>query len=81
MVLLDDEAQVEACFGSIGYSVTLTQDMCPVCAERTIGLEIILVTPDGTPRRLRSYRISFRSIWRQCVWRCKMGAQFAPNVP
>ena len=28
----------------------LTQDRCPVCTERTIGSEIILVAPDGTPR-------------------------------
>jgi hypothetical protein len=27
-----------------------TQDRCTVCAERTIGLEIILDTSDGTPR-------------------------------
>jgi hypothetical protein len=26
------------------------QDSCMVCAEGTIGLEIILHTPDGTPR-------------------------------
>ena len=28
----------------------LTQDRCSVCVERTIGLEIILDAPDGTPR-------------------------------
>jgi hypothetical protein len=28
----------------------LTQDMCTVCAKRTIGLEIVLDTPDGTTR-------------------------------
>jgi hypothetical protein len=28
----------------------LTQDQGTVCAERTIGLEIILDAPDGTPR-------------------------------
>ena len=28
----------------------LTQDRCTVCAERTIGSEIILVAPNGTPR-------------------------------
>ena len=28
----------------------LPQDRCTVCAERTIGLEIVLDTPDGTPR-------------------------------
>ena len=26
------------------------QDRCTVCANRTIGLEIILDAPDGTPR-------------------------------
>jgi hypothetical protein len=28
----------------------LMQDRCMVCAERTIGSEIILDAPDGTPR-------------------------------
>jgi len=28
--------------------LSLTQDRCMVCAERTIGLEIILDAPDGT---------------------------------
>jgi hypothetical protein len=28
----------------------LTQDRCMVCAKHTIGLEIILDAPDGTPR-------------------------------
>ena len=28
----------------------LTQDRCMVCPEHTIGLEIILDAPDGTPR-------------------------------
>jgi hypothetical protein len=28
----------------------LTQDRCTVSAERTIGLEIILDAPEGTPR-------------------------------
>jgi hypothetical protein len=26
------------------------QDNCTVCAKHTIGLEIVLYTPDGTPR-------------------------------
>jgi hypothetical protein len=26
------------------------QDRCTVCAKRTLGLEIILDAPDGTPR-------------------------------
>ena len=29
-----------------------TQDRCTVCVERTIGSEIILDAPDGTPRRV-----------------------------
>ena len=28
----------------------LTQDWSTVCVERTIGLEIVLDAPDGTPR-------------------------------
>jgi hypothetical protein len=30
--------------------LTLTHDRCTLCAECTIGLEIILDAPDGTPR-------------------------------
>jgi hypothetical protein len=30
--------------------LSLTQDRCTVCVERTIGLEIILDAPDGSPR-------------------------------
>jgi hypothetical protein len=28
----------------------LTQDRCMVCAERTIGSNVVWDTPDGTPR-------------------------------
>ena len=49
MVLLGDEAQVEDRFGPFGDSLILTQDRCTVCAERTIGSEIILDAPNGTP--------------------------------
>jgi hypothetical protein len=30
--------------------LNLMQDMCTVCAERTIRSKIILNAPDGTPR-------------------------------
>ena len=50
MVLLGDEAQVEACFGPLEKVLILTQDRCMVCVEHTIGWEIILDAPDGTPR-------------------------------
>jgi hypothetical protein len=38
----------------------LVQDRSTVCAKRTIGLEIILDTPDGTPRLRGSIGSSFR---------------------
>ena len=50
MVLLGDEAHVEACFGPFGDSANLDIDRCTVCAEHTIISEIILDAPDGTPR-------------------------------
>ena len=37
MVLLGDEAHVEARFGPFGDSANLDIDRCTVCAERTIG--------------------------------------------
>ena len=50
MVPLGDEAQVEARFGLSDILLILTQDRCTVCVERTIGSEIVLDAPDGTPR-------------------------------
>ena len=50
MVLLGDEAQVVARFGPFVDSIILTQDRCTICSERTLGSEIILDAPDGTPR-------------------------------
>jgi hypothetical protein len=49
MVLRGDKAQVKARFGLFGGSLILTQDRCTIYAERTIGLEVVLETPDGTP--------------------------------
>ena len=48
MVHLDDKAQVVAHFVLFGDSANL--DARSVCTERTIGSEIILDAPDGTPR-------------------------------
>ena len=50
MLLLGDEAQVDARFGPLEIVLILTQDKCTVCAERTIFSKIVLDTPDGTPR-------------------------------
>jgi hypothetical protein len=43
MELLVDEAQVDAHFGPFGDSANLDVDRCTVCAECTIGSEIVLV--------------------------------------
>ena len=50
MVLLRDEAQVEARFGPLGDSANLYVDRCMVFAKRTIGSEIVLDAPYVTPR-------------------------------
>jgi hypothetical protein len=42
----------------------LTQDTCTVCAECTIGLEIVLDAHDGTPRSHGSCANLFQSVRR-----------------
>ena len=49
MVPLGDEAQVEARFGPFGHGANFDADRSTVCVKRTIGSEIILDAPDGTP--------------------------------
>ena len=49
MVLLGDELEVEAHFSPFGDSVNLDTDRCMVCAEHTLGSEIILDAPNETP--------------------------------
>jgi hypothetical protein len=38
--------------GSVRLEIVLLlmQDWCTVCVKRTVGLEIVLEAPDGTPR-------------------------------
>ena len=50
MVPLAEEALVEARFVRLEIVLILMQDRCTVCVEHTIGTEIILNGPDGTPR-------------------------------
>jgi hypothetical protein len=50
MVLQVDEAQVKFVLVHLEIVLILTQDRCTVCAESTIGSEIILYALDGTPR-------------------------------
>jgi hypothetical protein len=50
MGLLGDVGHVEAHFCLFGDILISTQDWCTICVERAIGSEIVLGTPDGTPR-------------------------------
>ena len=49
LVLLGEEAQVEAWFDQFGDIANLLQGRCMVCIEHTICLEINLDAPDGSP--------------------------------
>ena len=49
MVLLGDELEVATHFSPFGDSANLDIDNCMVCDERTIGSDIVLDAPDGTP--------------------------------
>jgi hypothetical protein len=50
MDLLGDVGHVESRFSPFGDMLLSVQDRCTVCAKRTIGSEIILDAPDGSPR-------------------------------
>ena len=67
MVPIGDVAQVKACFGLSDIVLILMQDKCTVCVERTIGLDIVLDAPDGTPRRRWSCGISLLSVWNNVL--------------
>ena len=50
MELLGDVGHVESRPVRMEMVLVLVQVRCTVCAKRTIGPEIILDAPDGTPR-------------------------------
>ena len=50
MELLGDVGHVESRSVRLDLVLVLTQDRCTVCAERTIGSDIVLDAPDGNPR-------------------------------
>jgi hypothetical protein len=50
MELLGDVGQLESYFGRLETVLVSVLDRCTVCAKHTIGSEIILDAPDGTPR-------------------------------
>ena len=49
MELLGDMGHVESRSVRLEMVFVLVQEMCTVCAEHTIGTEIIFDAPDGTP--------------------------------
>ena len=50
MELLSDVGHVESCSVRLEMVLVLVQDRCTVYAKRTIGSDIVLDAPDGTPR-------------------------------
>jgi hypothetical protein len=64
MDLLGGMGHVESCFGLFGNSVSGGADRCTVWTKCTIGSEIVLDVPDGTPWVLGSSGSSIQSVWR-----------------
>ena len=50
MELLGDVGHVESHSVRLEMVLVLVQDRCTVCAQRTIGSDIVLDAPEGTPR-------------------------------
>ena len=50
MELLGDVGHVESRSVRLEMVLVLMQDWCTVCAKRTIGSDIVLDAPYGTPR-------------------------------
>ena len=50
MELLGDVGHVESRSVRLEMVLVLVQERCMVCAERTLGSEIVLDAPDGTSR-------------------------------
>ena len=49
MELLCEVGHVEPRSVRLEMVLVLVQDVCTVCVKRTIGLDIVLDAPDGTP--------------------------------
>jgi hypothetical protein len=52
-----------------------------VCAEHTIGSEVIFDAPKELLGDVAHVKSRFGPVWRQCQCRYKIGAWFTPNVP
>ena len=64
MELPGDLGQVNVILVRLETVLVSVQDRCMVCAKRTIGLEIILGTPDRTLGDEGQVDACFWSIWR-----------------
>jgi hypothetical protein len=49
MELIGGMGHQESRFGLFGDVVSVGQDRCTICTKHTIGSEIVLDEPDGTP--------------------------------
>ena len=49
MELLGDVGHVESCLVRLEMVLVLVQQRCTVCTKPTIGSDILLDAPDGTP--------------------------------
>ena len=59
MELLGDVGHVESRSVDLEMVFVLMSDRCTVCAKRSIGSDIVLDAPDGTPRCRGSCGILF----------------------
>ena len=66
MELLGDVGHVESRSVRLEMVLVLVQDKCTVCAKRTIGSDIVLDAPDGTPKVTWVMWKLVRSVWRWC---------------
>jgi hypothetical protein len=63
MKLLGDVGHVECHLFLFGDSISVGARLCMVCAKHTIGSEIILDAPDGTPQWRGTRENLFLSVW------------------
>jgi len=59
MQLLGDVGLVESRSVRLQIVLVLMKDRCMLCSKRTIGLDIVLDAPEGTPWCHRSCGVSF----------------------
>ena len=78
MELLGHVGHMESRSVCLEMVLVLVQDRCTVCTKHTIGSDIILDAPDGTPRRCGSCQSRYGP-FGDGVSECKIAARFVPN--